>query len=80
MQQVIPGAQLSTTHMQITRRADVLLPILSRFSTDISPNVPHPDRHAYERDPLLAKYAGNVEPGNEFQGKSLRQRQGKSPR
>lgn len=35
MQQLIPGAQLAvlpgTTHMQITRRADVLLPILGRF-------------------------------------------------
>jgi pimeloyl-ACP methyl ester carboxylesterase len=35
MQQLIPGSQLAvlpgTTHMQITRRADVLLPILRRF-------------------------------------------------
>ena len=35
MQQLIPGSQLAvlpgTTHMQITRRADVLLPILGRF-------------------------------------------------
>ena len=35
MQQLIPGAQLAilpgTTHMQVTRRADLLLPMLTRF-------------------------------------------------
>jgi pimeloyl-ACP methyl ester carboxylesterase len=35
MQQLIPGAQLAvlpgTTHMQVTRRADLLLPMLARF-------------------------------------------------
>ena len=35
MQQLIPGAQLAvlpdTTHMEVTRRADVLLPMLARF-------------------------------------------------
>jgi pimeloyl-ACP methyl ester carboxylesterase len=35
MQQLIPGSQLAvlpdTTHMQVTRRADLLLPMLSRF-------------------------------------------------
>jgi pimeloyl-ACP methyl ester carboxylesterase len=35
MQHLIPGAQLAvlpgTTHMQVTRRADVLLPLLERF-------------------------------------------------
>ncbi|MDQ1698005.1 MAG: hypothetical protein QOJ03_3358 [Frankiaceae bacterium] len=35
MQQLIPGAQLAvlpdTTHMQVTRRADLLLPMLDRF-------------------------------------------------
>ena len=35
MQHLIPGAQLAvfpgTTHMQITRRADLLLPVLARF-------------------------------------------------
>jgi pimeloyl-ACP methyl ester carboxylesterase len=35
MQQLIPGSQLAvlpgTTHMQVTRRADLLLPILARF-------------------------------------------------
>ena len=35
MQHLIPGSQLAvlpdTTHMQVTRRADVLLPILARF-------------------------------------------------
>ena len=35
MQQVIPGSQLAvlpgTTHMQVTRRADLLLPMLARF-------------------------------------------------
>jgi pimeloyl-ACP methyl ester carboxylesterase len=35
MQQLIPGSQLAvlpdTTHMQVTRRADMLLPMLERF-------------------------------------------------
>ncbi len=35
MQQLIPGSQLAvlpdTTHMQVTRRADLLLPMLARF-------------------------------------------------
>ena len=35
MQQLVPGSQLAvlpgTTHMQITRRADLLLPMLARF-------------------------------------------------
>jgi pimeloyl-ACP methyl ester carboxylesterase len=35
MQQLIPGSQLAvlpgTTHMQVTRRADLLLPVLARF-------------------------------------------------
>lgn len=35
MQQLIPGSQLAvlpdTTHMQLTRRADLLLPMLPRF-------------------------------------------------
>lgn len=35
MQQLIPGAQLAvlpgTTHMQVTRRPDLLLPVLARF-------------------------------------------------
>jgi len=35
MQQLIPGSQLAvlpgTTHMQVTRRADLMLPILARF-------------------------------------------------
>ena len=35
MQQLIPGSQLAvlpgTTHMQVTRRADLLLPTLARF-------------------------------------------------
>ena len=35
MQQLIPGSQLAvlpgTTHMQVTRRADLLLPLLARF-------------------------------------------------
>jgi pimeloyl-ACP methyl ester carboxylesterase len=35
MQQLIPGSQLAvlpdTTHMQVTRRADLVLPMLARF-------------------------------------------------
>jgi pimeloyl-ACP methyl ester carboxylesterase len=35
MQKLIPGAQLAvlpdTTHMQVTRRADLILPMLARF-------------------------------------------------
>ncbi len=35
MKQLIPGSQLAilpgTTHMQVTRRADLLLPMLARF-------------------------------------------------
>ena len=35
MQQLIPGSQLAvlpgTTHLQVTRRADLLLPMLARF-------------------------------------------------
>jgi hypothetical protein len=35
MQQLIPGSQLAvlpgTTHMQVTRRADLLLPMLAWF-------------------------------------------------